>query len=224
MNRMSTPYESRGRVRQKERTRDALVGAARSLVADGVTPTVEQVAAAAGFSRAVGYRYFPNQHALLAAAHPETGMTSLLPPDPPVDPAERLAHVVREFTSLIARTEAQQRTMLRLSLDGDATDRAALPLRQGRAIGWITEALAPLHGELSDQQLHQLALAIRSAIGIEALVWQTDVAHLTRDQSVALMSWSAQALLRAAITWRPPGPPHSDEHRTDQETADPHDR
>ena len=208
---MSTPYETTGRVRQKLRTRDALVTAARDLVASGITPSVEQTAAAAGVSRAVGYRYFPTQQVLLAAAHPETGTTSLLPADPPTDPAERLALVVEAFTGLIVRTESQQRTMLRLSLNNDPTGRAGLPLRQGRAIGWIEEALAPLRGELSDRQLHQLVLAIRSAIGIEALVWQTDVAHLTRDQAVELMSWSAQALLHAAIHWKPPDAPSPDD-------------
>lgn len=203
---MSIPYEANGRVNQKQRTRAALVRAAQDLVAAGTTPTVEQAATAAGVSRAVGYRYFPNQHALLAAAHPETAATSLLPRNPPSDPAERLAHVVREFTSLITRTEPQQRTMLRLSLDRDNTSRTQLPLRQGRAIAWISEALAPLRGQLTDQQIHSLALAIRSAIGIEALTWQTDVAHLDRDESVALMSWTAQALLHSATTWRPPDP------------------
>jgi AcrR family transcriptional regulator len=204
MSAVSIPYESNGRVNQKQRTRAALVLAAQDLVAAGSTPTVEQAAAAAGVSRAVGYRYFPNQRALLGAAHPETAATSLLPAEPPTDPAERLALVVQEFTSLITRTEEQQRTMLRLSLTHDEASRAGLPLRQGRAIGWISEALAPLRGQLTDQQLLHLALAVRSAIGIEALIWQTDVAHLTRDQSVALMSWTAQALLHAATTWKPP--------------------
>ena len=208
---VSIPYEANGRTRQKQRTRDALVAAARELVAAGVTPSVEQAAAAAGVSRAVGYRYFSNQHALLAAAHPETGRTSLLSPDAPADPAERLSQVVREFTSLIVRTEAQQRTMLRLSLNDDAADRQGLPLRQGRAIGWIEEALNPLHGRLTDRQIHQLVLAIRSAIGIEALAWLTDVAHLTRAQAVASMSWSAQALLHAALSWKPPDLPAADE-------------
>lgn len=201
---VSIPYEANGRVEQKKRTRAALISAAQDLVAAGSTPSVEQAAAAAGVSRAVGYRYFPNQRALLTAAHPETGATSLLPPDAPTDPVERLAHVVTEFTSLITRTESQQRTMLRLSLSGDDASRTELPLRQGRAIGWISDALAPLRGRLTDQQIHQLALAIRSAIGIEALVWHTDIARLTREESVALMSWTAQALLHAALTWKPP--------------------
>jgi len=203
---VSTPYESTGRTGQKQRTRDALVGAARDLVASGATPTVEQVAAAASVSRPTAYRYFPTQRALLVAAHPETAAESLLPPDPPADPAARLAAVISRFTGLIVETEAQHRTMLRLSLEADPTERAALYLRQGRAIRWIEESLSPLRDQLSKRAVHRLALAIRSAVGIEALVWLTDVGGLDRDDAVALMSWSAQALLQAALTGSPPGP------------------
>jgi hypothetical protein len=113
--------------------------------------------------------------------------------------------VIRAFTHLIVETEAQQRTMLRLSLEADPVERAALPLRQGRAIAWIEEALAPLHEQLAEEEIHRLVLAIRSAVGIEALAWLTDVASLTREEAVAIMSWSAQALLHAALTWTPPG-------------------
>src|SRR5260370_5566907 len=152
MKAMSTPYETGGRSAQKARTRDALVAAARDLVAaGGVTPTVEDAAAAASISRSTAYRYFPNNRALLVAAHPETAATSMLPPDPPHDPAARLDSVVRYFSAMILATDAQQRTMLRLSLEADATHRAALPLRQGRAIGWIAEALDGVRGDLPDQ-------------------------------------------------------------------------
>ncbi|MEY2582573.1 MAG: hypothetical protein QOE09_2422 [Ilumatobacteraceae bacterium] len=44
---MSIPYELNGRVAQKRRTRDAVIAAARDLVATGVTPTVEAAAEAA---------------------------------------------------------------------------------------------------------------------------------------------------------------------------------
>jgi hypothetical protein len=94
--------------------------------------------------------------------------------------------------------------MLRLSLELPDADRAALPLRQGRAIGWIEEALEPLCGRLTGDQVHRLALAVRSATGIEALVWLTDVAALPRDEALALMRWSARALLHAALTEGPP--------------------
>ncbi|HEY8296001.1 MAG TPA: TetR/AcrR family transcriptional regulator, partial [Micrococcaceae bacterium] len=192
-----------GRTGQKQRTYDALTNAARELVAAGQTPTVDEAAALAGVARSTAYRYFPGQRDLLAAAHPETIRRSMLPPDAPADPALRLRAVVEEFTRLIAETEAQQRTMLRLSLEPDS-ESGPLPLRQGRAIGWIEEALEPLRGEISEAGIHSLALAIRSAIGIEALVWLTDIGHLTREQAAASMRWSAQALLDQA---RGSGPP-----------------
>ena len=129
---MSIPYELNGRVGQKRRTRDALVAAARELVAQGETPTVEAAAEAASISRTTAYRYFPNQRALLVAAHPEAGPSSLLPDDAPDDAATRLELVIDAFTRSNLENEAQQRTMLRLSLEADPVERAQLPLRQGR--------------------------------------------------------------------------------------------
>jgi len=205
MSRVSTETDvSTGRWRQKQRTRQALVDAARELVALGTAPTVEHAAERAGISRTTAYRYFANQRSLLVAAHPETETSSLLSSDVSDDPAERLQAVVERFTELISDTEQQQRTMLRLSLELPDAERAALPLRQGRAIGWIEEALEPLRGRLADDEVHRLALAVRSATGIEALVWLTDVAALPREEALALMRWSAQALLQAALSEGPP--------------------
>jgi len=196
---MSTPYELHGRVSQKRRTRDALVGAARDIVAEGRTPTVEDAAEAASISRTTAYRYFPNQRALLVAAHPETGASTLLPDDPPDDAAARLDLVIDAFTRSLLRNEAQQRTMLRLSLEADPSERAELPLRQGRGIKWIEEALAPLLVDMPETEVHRLTLAIRSATGIEALVWLTDVAGLSRDDAVDLMRWTAGSLLHVVM-------------------------
>ena len=194
---MSTGYELDGRVRQKQRTRDALVAAARALVADGVTPTVELAAEHARISRTTAYRYFPSQAALLAAAHPEITTTSLLPADPPADVGDRLDLVVARVTDLVRDTEAQQRTMLRLSLEPERPGSDELLLRQGRVIGWLEEALAPLADDIGAAAVHALAVAIRSAIGIEAYVWLTDVAHVAPDDATAVMRWTARSLLDA---------------------------
>jgi len=197
---MSIPYElNGGRVAQKRRTREALIAAARDLVANGEAPTVEAAAEAASISRTTAYRYFPNQRALLGAAHPETAATSMLPDDAPDDVAARLDLVVDAFTRMIVDTEAQQRTMLRLSLEADPVERAQLPLRQGRAIKWIEDALSPLRPEMSAAEVNRLAIAIRSATGIESLVWLTDIAGLSRQDATDLMRSSARALLLAAL-------------------------
>ena len=113
---MSISYERTGRTRQKQRTRAALLDAARELLARGRTPSVEEAAGAAGVSRATAYRYFPNQRALLVAAHPEIEETSLLCEDHPTDPEERRDRTLRQLIRLTLHTEPQLRTMLRLSL------------------------------------------------------------------------------------------------------------
>ena len=65
-------------------------------------------------------------------------------------------------------------------------------------IGWIEDALAPLRGRLPDPELRRLVLAIRATTGIEALVWLTDIAGLSREEASELMRSSARALLRDA--------------------------
>jgi AcrR family transcriptional regulator len=204
---MRTDDESRGRVRQKQRTRAALVAATLELVAAGGTPTVAQAADRAGVSRTTAYRYFPNQQSILLAAHPETARRTLLPAEPPSRTEDRLDAVVTSFLEIVLETEAAQRTMLRLSLDPDPAARGQLPLRQGRAIGWIGEALTPLHGRFTAAEIHRLTVAIRSAVGIEALIWLTDIAGLSRTEAVESMRWSARAMLQAAVSAGPPPAP-----------------
>ena len=196
---MSIPYELQGRRRQKARTRSALIESTRQLLGEGITPTVEQAAQRADIARTTAYRYFANQTALLLATYPELDARSLLDSDPPSDPSSRLDVVTEKFTRQVLDHEPELRATLRLALGPDASKRDGLPLRQGRGIQWIEDALAPLRGYLSEAELHRLVLAIRATIGIEALVWLTDVGELSRTDAIATMRWSAQALLRSAL-------------------------
>lgn len=196
----SQPYESTGRTAQKARTRKALIEAARTLIAEGITPTVEDAAAAASIARTTAYRYFTNQGDLLVAAYPEFVRRSMLEANPPANVEERLEAVVGEYLRQIVNSEAALRAALRLSLDPAGTNRDQLLLRQGRVITWLKEALEPLQGRLPDPAIERLVFAIRAATGIEALVWLCDIALLSRDDARELMLWSARALLRAALT------------------------
>jgi hypothetical protein len=85
---------------------------------------------------------------------------------------------------------------LRLSLE-PGVDQPVL--RKGRAIGWITDALAPLGETHPDVDIHRLAVAIRSATGIEALIWLIDVAGYSRKRAADTVRTTAQALLDAAL-------------------------
>lgn len=193
---MVMPYESRGRVAQKQRTRAALAAAAQRLFADGKTPSVEEVADAAGISRSTAFRYFPNQRSLLAVAFPETGSTSLLPDPAPRDVRTRLDTVVAGLARFNLQHENVLRAQLQASLQPDAEHP---PLRQGRAIGWLEDALEPLRDRTPAVDVHRLAMAVRAATGIESLVWLTDIAGVTRDEYSELARWTARALLDAAL-------------------------
>jgi AcrR family transcriptional regulator len=196
---MSIPYEQTGRTRQKARTRGALVDAARELLASGGTPTVEQAADAAEVARATAYRYFPNQRALLLATYPEIAEPSLVEVPGLTDPVERLDAVAASITRQMVEHEPELRAMLRMSLSPDPGDRGEMPFRKGRRITWVADALAPLRGRLPDTELERLVLAIAAGLGVEVLVWYTDIAGLSRPQAVKLMRWSARALLESAL-------------------------
>ncbi len=198
---MAVPYEATGRVRQKQRTRNALVEAARSLLESGDTPTVEQAADASGISRTTAYRYFPNQRHLILAAIPTIDRPSLLEQDAPDDVHARLDLVITEQTEILREWEPQLRAALRVSLDQapQTPDDDRPALRQGRAIAWIEDALAPLAETHPDIDRRRLAVAIRAGCGIEAWVWMVDIAALPRSEAATLMHESAQALLTAAL-------------------------
>jgi AcrR family transcriptional regulator len=194
---MSIPYESTGRTRQKARTRAAMIAATRTLLGAGITPTVEQAAEHAGVSRTTAYRYFANQRSLLVAAYPDLSTSSLLSEDAPEGVEERLEFVMETIGAWLLESETELRTMLRLSLERGR--RADLPLRTGRALAWIEDALAPLRDRMPDDDRHRLALAIRATLGIEPFVWLTDVGGLAREDAVELMRTSARTLLHAAL-------------------------
>lgn len=197
MKAMSTPYEATGRTHQKSRTREALVAATRELLAGGHTPQVEDAAQRAGVSRTTAYRYFPNQRSLLLAAHPQISPDTLLGEDAPEEPVARLDAFMAAFSRYNFQWEPQLRASLRLSLEPPGEAPAQRPaLRRGRAIGWIEDALRPV-GDRVD--VPRLAVAIRSATGIEALIWLVDIAGYDRAAAAETVRRTAQALLREAL-------------------------
>ena len=193
---MAIPYEATGRTQQKSRTRRALVDATRELLAEGLTPKVEDAAHRAGISRTTAYRYFPNQRSLLMTAHPQIQPETLLGDDAPNDVHARMDVFMAAFSRYNLDWQPQLRTALRLSLEPESGRQV---LRQGRAIQWIEDALAPLRRTHPHVDVHRLAIAIRSATGIEALVWLLDVAGQTPDQAAETVRGTAQALLDAAL-------------------------
>jgi hypothetical protein len=126
-------------------------------------------------------------------------MDSLLGADPPEDPLARLEVVAESLTRRIVEHEPEYRAQLRLALEGEPGGGESLPLRRGRRIGWVEDALAPLRGRMPQQELRWLVYGISATLGVEALVWLTDVGGLSREEAVEVMRSNARTLLCSAL-------------------------
>jgi AcrR family transcriptional regulator len=197
---------------QKTRTRRDLVEAALELIAGGSTPTVTEVADAAGVSRRTAYRYFPSAEQLITDALLEDARSDVereINGDPSDDPTsddmpirvDRLVHALHDLTT---DKEHLLRQMIRFTVDRGQIE-PDVPPRPSRRLEYIEQAISPLHGHLAvtdyDRLLHGLAVVI----GMEARIVLSDICGLDDAQILNTETWAAQALLTAAL--HPPSDP-----------------
>jgi AcrR family transcriptional regulator len=195
------------RANQKERTRAALVDAAKALVRAGAPPTVAEAAERARVSRATAYRYFPTQDSLLIE------ITDVTPVVEPVeqalaqlesgDPEARLAKLLDTCNPIMVAEEARLRMALRVYLDTWLEARksgAPVPkLREGRRMRWLDSALEPVRRKLPKAEWRRLRAALALTLSIDALVVMKDVAQLGDEEALEVLRWTALTLLRSAL-------------------------
>ena len=196
---MSISYENTGRTRQKARTRSALVDAARAILAEGEHPVSNR------------RQTEPGSRARPPIATSQTGVrcwSRHIPSSMPRRCSGTHRRQIRwsgssSSPNALPASSSHTNRSCEPSCECRSTPRPptsdALPLRQGRAIGWIQDALEPLRERVPEHKLRNLTLAIRATLGIEALVWLTDIAGLSREDATALMRASARTLAESAI-------------------------
>jgi AcrR family transcriptional regulator len=191
----------RTRDRQTRRTRRALLAAADELFEAGRVPTVAEVAERADVARATAYRYFPTQEALLLE-------TTFLGDSGPLrslpelvleirDPAERLAEAVRRSAVWTLEREARLRTILRMSLEHEGTERPA------RRRHYIAELLRDVADELSPAAYESLAGSLTLLFGIDPIVSLRDNGDVPPQRIPDVLAWTAAAMVRAALAESP---------------------
>jgi AcrR family transcriptional regulator len=174
---------------------------------EGRTPTVAEAAERALVSRATAYRYFPTQESLLldvvnieALVAPAEDLVANFPTD---DAAQRLTALVHTMMLALLSDEALVRTGERIYMDtwlANQPDGNHTPVRAGRRMRYIDEALKPLGERLGESGRNRLRRALAVTVGTEALIAMKDSAGLNDDNEiVATLEWAAGALLRAAL-------------------------
>ena len=190
------------RTNQKLRTRQALMDAAKALVANGRPLTIADVAEAAQVSVATAYRYFSNPNDLVLEA--ATPRVPQIMADLPDDPAGRIDEVVRRLAEIQFGDEALWRAILRADLERWAHEvvrdpEARVPTRGSNRLEIVEDALAPLAEKLQPELHRRLIMATMLVCGMEALVAARDACGLEPDEATEVMRWAAQALLQVAL-------------------------
>lgn len=190
-----------GRANQKQRTRTAIVAAARSLIGAGPEVTMPAVARAALVSEATAYRYFPDLVSLLREAMDGTWPSpaeALAPVEQSDDAVERIAFATEHLLHHVQRYQSAVRAMISATIirPGSASK------RPGHRFGLIDHALAPLEATLGQQRpaaLRQLKQDLAVVMSAEALFTLTDLAGLSPDDAIASAVRTARTITAVAV-------------------------
>jgi AcrR family transcriptional regulator len=195
-----TTQAQAGRVNQKQRTRTAIVDAARRLLGTSAEVTMPAVARAALVSEATAYRYFPDLVSLLREAVDGTWPSpaeALAPVANCEDPEERIAFATEHLLRHVWRYQSAVRAMIAASVV--RPDSATM--RPGLRFGLIEQALAPAGADtmLRPEALAQLKQDLALVMSAEALFTLTDLCQLSPDEAIASAVRTARVVTAAAL-------------------------
>ena len=161
----------------------------------GQSPTVTDVAEAAGISRATAYRYFPTQDMLLAeVALFSVGGPLMAQGGTAGSVVDSVAFLVRRVAQWAYQNQQALRTLLRLSLDP-----ANAVQRPGHRTEWIATVLAPARGEMDRDVYERLATSLTLLIGIDPIVVMQDIARVPEQKALDSLEWAARSMVQAAL-------------------------
>jgi len=193
---------SAGRVAQRRRTREAILAAAKRLLAEGRAPSIDEIATDADVSRRTIYMYFPTLDQLLVdATSGLLGERTIEPllnsPEFSDDPVERVDEFARSLLEMAPEALPLARRIMRLTVDSELPPAAA---RRGyRRVEWIGQVLEPLRSKLTAEQLERLTSALAVVLGWEAMMVLRDSRGLGADDEQRVLRWAARALVTAML-------------------------
>ena len=193
----NTQATSRERVNQKQRTRRAIVEAAKRLASSGSEITMPVVAREALVSEATAYRYFPDLASLLHEADEGTWPSpedALAPVAGSTDPVERVAFAAGFLFRGVLANQGAVRAMM-----AAAITKPSAQGRPGHRFGMIDYALIPAADRLSADELAQLRRDLAVVLSADALFTLIDLCGLGPEAAIASAVETARRVTRAAL-------------------------
>jgi AcrR family transcriptional regulator len=184
---------------QMERTRSAIVAAARDLADSGAEITMPAVAAQARVSEATAYRYFPDLVSLLRAAIMTDDLVAVLrSATRGDDPVERIGQAAQILGQAVLRRQGAVRVLAASTIAKPSTAKD----RPAHRFGLIEHALAPwvtTRGPEGREDVEQLVRDLAVVISAESLFTLTDLCGLAPEDAIASLVATAQRITAAAV-------------------------
>jgi AcrR family transcriptional regulator len=187
----------------RARTWKLLMEAASSLIEEGHTPTVAEVAKRAQVSRATAYRYFPTRSRLITAMvdtalGPVRSWSS--------SQGDGRARITELFESTFIRFkefEPHMRAAAQLALEHQALERAGIleeePYRRGHRIRILAHAVEPFSAQVPAKAIDRLQKALSIIYGIEPHIILKDIWGVKNKEVEAIVFWMVGALIEATM-------------------------
>ena len=190
---MKNEYLKKGRVKQKQETREKILSTTQELMNYGEKFTLEDVAEKAGISRATIYRYYSNIDILSAEAgidinakSPKTIYENLQY----LEIKDKLLGVQEYYNNLALDNENAFRNFLSIVLTSDSQQNK----RGARRIKTLKMVLDGAN--LTNKETRNLQNLFTVLMGIEPLIVTKDVCGLNNDESKELLKWGMELLLK----------------------------
>ena len=175
------------------RTRALMISTATEMMRRGASPSVSEVAEAAGVSRSTAYRYFPTLSDMLRAVVAEALGPILEWDGDEAAGADRIGSLYGSAFPRLFEHEATFRAALRQSLEPEADDTS---LGRGHRRDLLNKVVGEI--ELPPAIRRRLVCAMSLTFGVEAMIVLKDICGLKDDEAQDVALWGATALLAAA--------------------------
>ncbi|MER7279064.1 TetR family transcriptional regulator [Dactylosporangium sp. NPDC000244] len=187
------------RANQMERTRSAILAAARDLADSGAEITMSAVAAEARVSEATAYRYFPDLVSLLrAAVMVEDQVAALRSMTAGDDPVERIGQAAEVLGRAVLRRQGAVRAVVAASIAKPSTARE----RPAQRFALIEHALVPwidANGLAGRADVEQLVRDLALVVSAESVFALTDLCGLAPDDAIASLVATARRVTAAGV-------------------------
>jgi len=181
---------------QRQRTRAAIVSAARDLVEAGGVVTMPRIVTAARVSEATAYRYFPDLVTLLGeVVVPMDTHTAMRAVADSVDPVDRVGHAAQALARQVLQRQGAVRALIAATI---VQPRPVV--RPGSRFPLIEQALTPWSATAEPDQVQQLTRDLAVVISAEALFTLIDFCDLSADAAVTSLVHTARSVTAAAVT------------------------